>query len=97
MYARVVTWEGGDADAMRASAAEINSQAAEGPPEGLDAVGLMILIDGENGSTLGVSLFETEQAMRDGDVILNAMSPPGGGMGTRSGVGFYEVAADIRM
>jgi hypothetical protein len=96
MYARVVKWEGGDADAMRRSAGEINSRATEGPPEGVPAKGLLLLIDPDKGSGLSVSLFETEEDYRQGDETLNSMSPPGEGLGRRTGVEKYEVAVDLR-
>jgi hypothetical protein len=96
MYARVTRWEGADADAMRRSAEEINSQAASGPPEGVPATGFLLLIDPDNGQGLAVTLFETEDDRRQGDETLNAMSPPDDGMGRRSAVENYEVAVDVR-
>ena len=97
MYARVVRWEGAEADAMRASAAGINEQAADGPPEGVPAKSFLLLIDPENGKGLAIVLFETEEDMRKGDAVLNEMSPPGDGMGGRNAVETYEVAVDMRM
>ena len=41
------------------------------------------------GKTLGITLFESEEAMRRGDEALNAMSPSGGER--RTSVEFYEV------
>jgi hypothetical protein len=96
MHARVVRWEGGDGDAIRASSAEIASQAESGPPEGVPAKGFLLLADPDNGRTIAVALFETEDDMRTGDRTLNAMSPPGEGMGKRVSVEMYEVAADFR-
>ena len=97
MYARVATWEGGDAEAMRASAAGIEAQAAEGPPPDVPAKGIMFLLDGEHGKALGIVFFETEEDMRRGDATLNTMSPPDDGMGTRASVEFYEVALDLKV
>lgn len=97
MYARVASWEGGNADAIRAAAEGINDQAADGPPEGLPATGIMVLIDTENGRSIGITLFETEDDMRQGHAKLDTMSPPGDGLGTRTSVDFYEVAADIKV
>jgi hypothetical protein len=96
MYARVVKWEGGDADRIRQTAEEINSQASSGPPEGVPAVGFMLMIDPDSGSSLAVSLFETEEDYRKGDETLNSMSPPEDGFARRTGVEKYEVAVDIR-
>jgi hypothetical protein len=96
MYARVAKWEGGDPDAMRRSADEINSRAASGPPEGVPAVGLLLLVDPDNGRGLAISLFETEEDRRKGDETLNSMSPPDDGLGRRSSVENYEVGVDVR-
>lgn len=46
---------------------------------------------------MSIVLFETEEQMRTGDVTLNAMSPPGDGLGRRSTVEMYEVAVDERV
>lgn len=97
MYARVASWDGGDPDAIRASAAGIKDQADQGPPEGVPATGFLLLVDPDNGRSIGIALFDTEEDMRTGDAKLNEMSPPGDGMGTRRPVEFYEVAAEIRM
>lgn len=97
MYARVARWEGADGDAMRRSVAEINSQAASGPPEGVPAKGFLMLIDPDNGQGLAISLFETEEDRRAGHEVLNSMNPPGDGMGKRTSVDMYEVGVDIRL
>jgi hypothetical protein len=96
MYARVAKWEGADAEAMRSTAEEINSRAESGPPEGVPAKGFLLLIDPDNGRSIAISLFETEEDRRQGDETLNAMNPPGDGMGSRSPVEMYEVAVDVK-
>src|SRR5215213_2052967 len=97
MYARVASWEGGEADAIRSAAGEIKERAASGPPEGLDSTGFLLLIAPDGGRTTAISLFETEDAMKAGDELLNTMSPPGDGFGSRGSVNFYEVAGEFRM
>jgi hypothetical protein len=97
MYARVVIWEGGDADAIRASAAEIGSRVASGPPEGVNSSGFTLVTDPEGGRVIAIGLFATEEDYATGDAVLSSMDPPGGGMGTRVSVTKYEVAADVRM
>lgn len=96
MYARVARFEGGDPDALRKSAEEINSRAQSGPPEGVPAVGFTLLIDPDNGRGTAISLFETEEQLQQGDETLNSMTPPDEGMGSRTSVEKYEVAVDIR-
>ncbi|MGC1851872.1 MAG: hypothetical protein WA687_05465 [Solirubrobacterales bacterium] len=97
MYARVVRWEGADAENLERSASEIRSQAEsqEGPPEGVPAKGLLILNDGESGRSLAITLFETEDDYQEGDATLNSMSPPNEGFGRRVSVEKYEVAVQL--
>lgn len=96
MYARVVRWEGGDADAVRESAERINRDAASGPPEGVPAKGFLLLTDPDGGRALAVTLFETEEDRRKGHETLEAMNPPGDGMGRRAAVEMYELAVEFR-
>ena len=97
MFARVARFEGGEAEALRRSAKEVNDMADEGPPPGVPAVGYLMLIDPESGRSLGIGLFETEEDLRKGDAALNEMSPSGPSVGTRASVEMYEVGADLRM
>jgi hypothetical protein len=96
MYARAARFEGGEADAIRQSVQEISSRAASGPPEGVPAKGFLLLTDPDNGRGLAISLYETEEDLRQGDETLNSMSPPGEGMGRRTSVETYEVGVDVR-
>ena len=96
MYARVTKWEGGDGQGIRRAAEEINSRAASGPPDGVPAKGFLLLTDPDNGRTLAVSLFETEDDYRQGDETLSRMSPPDEGFCQRGPVEKYEVAVDVR-
>jgi hypothetical protein len=61
MHARVATFEGGEPDAMRHSAAESNSRASSANSiEGVPATGLLLLIDPDDRRACWVSLYETE-------------------------------------
>jgi hypothetical protein len=97
MYARVVRWEGGNPDAIRKAAQEINERADSGPPEGVPAKGFTLLVDPDGGQALAITLFESEDDYRQGDETLNAMDPPGDGLGSRASVGKFEVGVDVRM
>lgn len=97
MYARVAKWEGAEGAALRESAAEINSNAAAGPPEGVPAKGFMMLIDPDSGRSLAIALFETEEDLRKGDETLNTMNPTRDDVGKRVSVENYEVAIDVRI
>ena len=96
MYARVVKWEGGDADAIRTATDDIRTQSEQGPPPGVPAKGVLILGDPDNGRALAITLFETMDDLRQGDATLNEMSPSQD-MGTRGPVETYEVAVDMRL
>jgi hypothetical protein len=96
VHARVATFEGGDADEVRQTIGEIRERADSGPPEGVPAVGFLLMHDTDNGKVLAISLFENEDDMRRGDEALNAMEPPRpGGMGKRASVETYEVGVKI--
>jgi hypothetical protein len=95
MYARVVRWEGAEAEAMKQTAEQIGSEAEAGPPEGVPAKGLLLLHDLEGGKAMAISFFETEEDYRQGDETLGSMNPPGGGLGQRVAVDKYTVAVEI--
>jgi hypothetical protein len=97
MYARVAKWEGADPKALEESAAQIRAQteAEGGPPPGLPAKEFLLLHDTAGGQAIGITLFETEEEYRQGDEMLNSMSPPGEGMGTRVSVDKYELAVRV--
>ena len=96
MHARVATFEGGDPDQVRQMVEEIRQRAASGPPEGVPAVGLLLLHRADEGKVMNVSLFETEEDLRQGDETLNAMDPPvPGALGRRTSVEMYEVGVKL--
>ena len=89
MYARVATFESDPAhvdtaiDMVRAEVQSGNT------PAGLEGAKMLMLINRESGKGLGITLFDSEDAMRRGDEALNAMNP--GGTERRLSVEFYEV------
>jgi exopolysaccharide biosynthesis protein len=88
MHARVATFESDPAkvdDAINLVRADVQSDT----PEGLEGATMMMLVDRQSGKGLGITLFDTEEAMRRGDAALNAMNP--GGSERRTSVEFYEV------
>jgi hypothetical protein len=89
MYARVAMFQG-DPSKVDESIAAVRSQVeSSNVPAGLEGAKMLMLVNRERGVGLGVTLFESEEAMRRGDEALNAMSPGGGGQ--RTAVEFYEV------
>ncbi|TML74681.1 MAG: hypothetical protein E6G11_00655 [Actinobacteria bacterium] len=86
--ARVVSFEGVSKDRIEQMKREMN----EGqPPEGLDATELVVLHDPESEKSLAIVFFETDEAYRRGDEILDAM-PAGDTPGKRASVTRYDVA-----
>ena len=89
VYARVATFESDPAnvdDAISMVRAEVE---AGQTPEGLDGAKMLMLVNRDTGKGLGVTLFDSEEAMRRGDAALNAMDP--GANEQRTSVEFYEV------
>jgi hypothetical protein len=89
MHARVATFESDAAkvdDAIEMVRGEVESGDT---PEGLEGARMLMLVNRETGKGLGITLFESEDAMRRGDEALNAMSP--GASERRISVEFYEV------
>ena len=96
--ARMVTFEGGTPDGIRAAVEQVQSDMQErgGPPEGVKSTGLTFLVDPDGGRAVFVGLFANEDDLRSSEATLNAMDPPPG-MGQRASVDVYEVGADVRM
>ena len=90
MYARVATFEGNPANVDDAiSMVREQVESGEAPP-GLEGAKMLMLVDRASGKGLSVTLYDSEEAMRRGDEVLNAMTPPADS-GRRTGVEFYEV------
>ncbi len=88
MYARIATFESDPAN-IDAAIEMVREEVAGDTPAGLEGARMLMLVNRETGKGLGVTLFESEEAMRRGDEALNAMSP--GATERRTSVEFYEV------
>jgi hypothetical protein len=91
MYARIATFESDPStvdDAIELVRKEVDGDT----PEGLEGAKMLMLVNRETGRGLGVTLFESEEAMRRGDEALNNMSP--GASERRTAVEFYEVPVE---
>jgi hypothetical protein len=92
MHARIATFQHEDAEAVDKMVDEIRGDSDSGPPPGLeDAKGFMLLVDRENSKSVGIILFDSEEALKRGDEVLNKMSPDPGSRARRTSVDFYEV------
>jgi hypothetical protein len=75
---------------------DIQERAQSGPPEGVPAVGFLLLHRADEGKAVAISLFETEEDLQQGDAALNDMDPPRPeGMGRRTSVEHYEVGVKV--
>ena len=90
-YARVVTFDADDA-ALGALLNEINS--ADGPPEGVPAKRITVLADRTAGKVVVAVRFGSEEDLRKGAEVFEAMSPPDAGSMRRVSVDSYEVVLE---
>jgi hypothetical protein len=96
MYARVATFEGAEPQQLEETLARIRELAKGGPPEGVKGKALWILTDADQGKVVSIGFFETEEDMRQGHEVLNAMDPPvPGGLGNRTSVNLMEVGLEV--
>jgi hypothetical protein len=91
MYARIATFES-DPERVDDAIKLVQEEVAGDTPEGLEGAKMMMLVNRETGKGLGVTLFDSEEAMRRGDEALNAMNP--GASERRTSVEFYEVPVE---
>ena len=88
MYARVATFDGDPAKVDDAIAMVRSTVEGEVPP-GLEGAKMLMLVDRQTGKGLGITLFESKDAMQRGDEALDAMNP--GSTERRVSVEFFEV------
>jgi hypothetical protein len=95
VYVRIARFEG-DPSKVDETISRVRSMMDEqSAPSGLeDARRSMMLVDRHSGLSLGVTFFDSEDAMRRGDEALNEMTPPGDVTGRRTSVEMFEVAID---
>ena len=88
MYARIATFESDPAN-IDAAIEMVRKEVEGDTPAGLEGAKMLMLVNRETGKGLGVTLFDSEEALRRGDEALNAMSP--GATERRTSVEFFEV------
>jgi hypothetical protein len=89
-FARVATFEFDEA-ALEALLQRIRS---EGVPEGLPAKRITVLADRAAGKVVVAVRFDSEEDLRTGSAVLDAMSPPDVGTRRRVAVDSYEVVLE---
>jgi len=89
MHARVATFES-DPTSVDEAINVVRQEVESGEtPAGLEGAKMLMLVDRETGKGLGITLFDSDEAMRRGDEALNAMNP--GPTERRTSVEFFEV------
>jgi hypothetical protein len=93
VYVRVATFE--QSSGIDEAIEQVrNDVRTDNRPPGLeDAKGMMMLVNRDTGKSLGIVMFETEDALKRGDEALNAMTPTG--EGSRTNVEFYEMPVSV--
>lgn len=90
-YARVVTF---DADQAALDALVDEISASPEPPEGVPATRITVLADRAAGRVIVATRYASEEDLRKGGAVLEAMSPPPGGTIKRVSVDAYEVVLE---
>ena len=88
MYVRAVRFTDVSAERMQALVARIEE--SDGPPPGVPATGLKVLVDSAQGTALVLRQFESAEDMEAGGQVFSAMDPSET-PGTRASVDMCEV------
>jgi hypothetical protein len=91
VFARIATFQS-DPGRLDDTIDMVRREVAGDTPEGLKGAKMLMLVDRSSGKSIGITLFDSEEAMRRGDQALNAMDP--GSTETRQAVEFYEVPVE---
>jgi hypothetical protein len=88
VYVRVVRFTNVAAERVEGLLARVEE--SDGPPPGVTAKGLQIMVDESQGTAVVLQLFETAEDMRTGGEVFAAMDPAET-PGTRASVDMCEV------
>jgi hypothetical protein len=88
MYARVVRFT--DVTPEKVDALVKRVSESDGPPPGVEASGMKLLVDESQGTALFVGFFETEEKLREANAVLDQMDASET-PGTRASVDQCEV------
>src|SRR4051794_11370301 len=93
MFVRVVRFTDVDADRIEALKARIEE--SDGPPPGVNATSLKVLVDDSQGTAVVLQHFATEEDMKAGAEVLAAMDASET-PGTRASVDMCEVKVKMQ-
>jgi hypothetical protein len=94
MNVRVVRFTDVDPERVTRLASEINE--AQGPPEGIKATGLQILLDTDQRTAVVMQFFDSEEDMRDSEAAFDSMDSSDT-PGSRASVDRTELLKEIKL
>ena len=93
MFVRVVRFTDVNAERVQHLLGRVDE--SEGPPPGVPATGLQILVDANQGTAVVLQMFDSAEDMRAGDEAFSAIDPADT-PGTRASVDMCEVKRELR-
>ena len=93
MHVRVVRFNDVDPERVEQMVAQIEE--SEGPPPGVKATRLQILLDREQRTSVVLQFFDSEEDMRDSEAAFDAMDA-GDTPGSRSSVDRCELLRELK-
>jgi hypothetical protein len=94
MHVRVVRFTDVDPDRVKQLVSEIGESG--GPPEGIKATGLQILLDEDQRTSVVLQFFDNEQDMRDSEAAFDSMDASDT-PGNRESVDRTELLSELKM
>jgi hypothetical protein len=94
MHARVVRFT--DVSPERIQEISRRVEESGGPPPGVDATGMQLLVDESQGTAIFVGFFESEEKMREASQVFEQMDPSET-PGTRASVDLCEVKMERQL
>ena len=94
MHMRVVRFTDVDPDRVEQVLSRIDE--SEGPPPGIQATGLQMIVDSDQRTAVVIQIFESAQDMRNAEAAFDSMDA-GETPGTRASVDRGELKLDLKM
>ena len=94
MHVRVVRFTDVDPNRVKKLVSEIDQ--SEGPPQGIKATGLQMVLDEDQRTAVVLQFFDSAHDMRDSEAAFDAMDPSET-PGTRVSIDRGEVKLDLKM
>jgi hypothetical protein len=91
MHARVVRFTDVDRDRIDQIKARVASE--EGPPPGIDSVGMQLYYDSDQNTAVFIGLFASREKLDEADEVMSTMEPSDT-PGTRASVDRTELVVD---